>query len=193
MAYDYRLRFVLVIGMLGGVTIAWAGWMIVSRWRNGAAARVLTGAAVVTLVVFSVSNSIGAAQLGMRDVPRSNDEERLVDGVRSTLPAGDGQIVVESTSFGSSAYATGLVLALERAGFPARVPRRPVAGAGEHRVDRGGPLRAWLTVVTDVTVDVPEARKFGRLVVYAVDQPRRAPPARRRTERGQAEVRQGDR
>jgi hypothetical protein len=164
-AYEYRLRYALVIGMLAGVTIAWAGWILASGWR-AAAARVLAGAAVVAIVGYSVSNSIGAAQLGMKDIPRSNDVQRLLSGVRSTLPAGPGAVVVGSTDFESSGYATGLVLALERAGLPSRVPLSVVAGAGAHRVYRGGPLRAWLTVVTDATVDAPGSRKFGRLVAY---------------------------
>jgi hypothetical protein len=164
-ALEYRLRFALVIGMLAGVTIAWAGWIVASGWR-AAAARVLTGAAVVAIVSFSISNSIGAAQFGLKDIPGSSDEQRLVAGVRSTLPGGDGAVVVDSTSFASSAYATGLVLALERAGLPARVPHRVVAGAGAHRVYQSGPLRAWLTVVSDASVDAPEARKFGQLVAY---------------------------
>jgi hypothetical protein len=149
-AFDYRLRWTWVPGMLIAATTAWAGWRALDgsgRRRLEQAARVLVVAAVAGLGVLSAVNTVAAVRAGTPQSADSDIQAQMLDGALDALPDGDGQVVVSDVFHNGAWYARGLVLALERRGVDARVPRHNEPLFGEHRVvDPDRPVRAHFVV-----------------------------------------------
>jgi hypothetical protein len=116
--------------------------------------------------VVTVINVVSAA----RGVPPGEDQSTrmraLIPSVVRALPAGDGDIIVQGSSFASSFYAGGLMLALERRHLTPRVDATQEIGYHEHRVHRRGKVRDTLTVATNDTFESFASRSDLRLVAY---------------------------
>jgi hypothetical protein len=165
---DYRLRWTWVLGMVAAIVVAWSAWTLVAgRWPR-AESRALVPLAVSLLVVFAGLNAIAAARAGTPaagpDKLWSTTMAALIPPAAHALPAGQGDVLVHYTSIESLLHAPGVVLGLERRGIDAKVEPEPATRFGEHRVHRGGAVRAVLTLVSGA--DVLSNRPGARLVAY---------------------------
>jgi hypothetical protein len=165
--FAYRLRWTWVLAMVAAVVVAWTAWTWVARVAPRAEKRWLVPLCVGALAVLAVTNSVGAVR---GDPPRRAESDRmraLVPQVVASLPAGDGDVIVEGTSFTGSFYSSGLVLALERRHYPARVDPDVEVAFLAHRVHRRGKVRAMLSVATNDRFDEFASRPDLRLVAYS--------------------------
>lgn len=166
-AFDYRLRWTWVLGMVGFVVVAWAGWLAVSgRWRQ-AGSEWLLGAAVAGLLVLSGLNMVSAARAGSPEDPDTSILAGLTAPTLKAVGRGHGDVLV-TDSLAGSWYARGLVLQLERHGIAARVPPERGVLFGAHRVHRRGPVRVRLRVAVDSEVTAIADEPGFRLVATSV-------------------------
>ena len=168
-AFAYRLHWTSVLGMLTGVIVGWSGWLALRPRLDAAGARRITAGLTVALVAAAAVTSVQAAR-------ESPPEQDFAEPLAVVVPEAvaylgdvglpDGSVVsVQSASFESMLVAPGVVLALEKAGVPARLP--PLSDApGRHRLlEEGDQVAVRLTVV--VNDDVDEARRRADLVEVA--------------------------
>jgi hypothetical protein len=165
---DYRLRWTWVLGMTAGIVVAWAAWTLVAgRWSR-AEGGALVPIAVTLLVVLAGANAVAAARAGTpASGPKKNWSSTmaaLIPPAARALPAGEGEVLVHYTSLETLLHAPGIVLGLERRGFNAKVEPDPATRFGEHRVHRGGAVRAVLTLVSGA--DALSTRPGARLVAF---------------------------
>jgi hypothetical protein len=164
--YAYRLRWTWVLAMVAAVVVAWTAWTWLARVLPRAERRGLVPLCVGGLAVVTVINVVSAA----RGVPPGEDQSTrmraLIPSVVGALPAGGGDIIVQGSSFASSFYAGGLMLALERRHLTPRVDATQEIGYHEHRVHRRGKVRDTLTVATNDTFESFASRSDLRLVAY---------------------------
>ncbi|MDQ3384598.1 MAG: hypothetical protein M3503_01090 [Actinomycetota bacterium] len=132
LAFDYRLRWTWILGMVAFVIVAWGGWSFVSnRWSR--AGRVLGPLTVAVVAVVTGLNVVSALRAG---VPYEADSVVLADVMPEVLEAiegTDGEVLV-TDSLAGSWHARGVVLELERRGFAARVPAERKELFGDSRV-----------------------------------------------------------
>jgi hypothetical protein len=184
-AFPYRLRWAQALGMITGVVVVYAAWRAITRARPSAE-RPLRVVAYTALVAFAIGNSVAAATEGTPYERRSEVIDAIVGPTERALPDRQGAVVVRYTSFASSGYSSGLILALEKAGDEPKINRNPVAYGDHRHYENGDPLRAVLTVAADREVDSPQSRALGRLVAYWGEKSR---AEHRRLERELAELR----
>jgi hypothetical protein len=152
--YAYRMDFTLVLGMVGGIIVAWAGWTALEAWRpSPTRLRPVLGAVALAAVgALAVVSSVAHVRAGE---PASHDAgmvRTLVPQVVDGLPPGEGDVVVAGGSFGGVVYRSAVVLGLEKAGIDAYLPEG-VTDAGRQRAFGGDdPVRARLLVAADLEV-----------------------------------------
>jgi hypothetical protein len=167
--YAYRMGWAWVLGMVAGVIVAWAVWTLAATWRPALERRLLVPASLLALAVLAVATSVGHVRAGDPDPVATGRVRELVPQVTAAIPDEDAQVVVDGPTFGSSAYAAGLELALEKAGYDARVPGNTT---GPARMADDGPDRIRLLVMTDIDIATAEEEDPSlRLVGYAGDYP----------------------
>jgi hypothetical protein len=166
--YAYRMAWTWVLAMVAGVIVAWAAWTLLASWRPGLERRALVPASVVALAVLAVATSVGMVQAGDPDPVATGRMRELLPQVTAAIPEGDGQVVVDGPMLGSASYAAGLELALEKAGYDARVLGNTT---GPARVADDGPRRARLLIATDIDIATAADDPNLRLVAYAGDYP----------------------
>ncbi len=166
--YAYRMGWTWVLAMVAGVIVAWAAWTLVAGWRPALERRVLVPASVVALAVLAVATSVGHVRAGDPDPVATGRIRELMPQVTAAIPDGDGQVVVDGPTFGASFYAAGLQLALEKAGYDARMLGNTT---GPARVADDGPQRARLLVTTDIDIATAQDDPTLRLVGYSGDYP----------------------
>jgi hypothetical protein len=154
-AFDYRLRWTFIPGMVGFVVIGWAVWTLASeRWPR-LAPRVLAPMALAALTVLCGINVVTAATAG---TPQNDDSaavaslsEQVLDALPDDL---DGPVLVEDAYYSGAWHARGLVLQLERRGIDVGVDRSLANEYGRHRViDRDEEVGADLIVTRDEWID----------------------------------------
>jgi hypothetical protein len=152
--YAYRMDFTLVLGMVGGIIVAWSGWTALEAWRpSPTRLRPVLGAVALAAVgALAVVSSVAHVRAGE---PASHDAgmvRTLVPRVVDGLPPGEGDVVVAGGSFGGVVYRSAVVLGLEKAGVDAYLPEG-VTDAGRQRMFGGDdPVRARLVVAADLEV-----------------------------------------
>lgn len=132
LAYDYRLRWTWILGIVAFVIVAWGGWSSVSnRWSR--AGRVLGPLTIAVVAVVTGLNVVSALRAG---VPYEADSVVLADVMPEVLEAIEGieGEVLVTDSLAGSWHARGVVLELERQGFAARVPAERKELFGDSRV-----------------------------------------------------------
>ena len=160
-AYDYRLRWTWMLPVLGFVLVVWAAWRYLVGWRPATEGRVLVPAALATLLVLGVVNSVSAADAG---IPYEDDNgimEAITPPVLAAFDedqggiGGDGQVIVErgENHLGTHTYGRGLVLQLERHGVDARVTATRIRFLPETRNQTEGPVRARLVIAVEEQID----------------------------------------
>lgn len=193
---DYRLRWTWIVGMVGGVVIAWAGWLLARR--HAVAARVVASAAIAALVVTSTVNTVVAAS---GETPREGDSEVLaaiLPAVLGELDGRSGQVLVHNGGWDwASWYSRSLVLQLVRRGIDARMLPSERYLIGDHRAfDPSEPVALRVAIVIDEQVAKWDARpglrriaRWSSVTDAEVDAfERRAAELDREVERGRLEV-----
>lgn len=162
-AFDYRLRWTYVPGMLAAVVIGWAAWSVIThRWPRGAP-RALVAGALVVLAALGAVNAVTAATAG---VPQDRNSETIgviTNQVLQQLPDDPGPVLVTDAHYSGAWQARGLVLQLERRGVDARVEAARADEYGRHRV-LDEPPGTVLVVTRDEYVADVAARPGLRLV-----------------------------
>lgn len=164
--FAYRTGWTWVLGMVGGVLVAWAGWRVLAARRPDLQRTVLVPAALVLLAAVSLGTAVVHVRDGLPVPEVSRKLAAIVPQVEQALPDRPGQVVVASNSFEGAGYASGLLLALERAGVDARLPE-DVDAAGAPRSADTGPVRARLVVSTDLVIAESSAKPKLRRIAYA--------------------------
>lgn len=164
--YAYRTGWTWVLGMVGGVIVAWAGWRVLAALRPDLQRRLLAPVALALLAGVSAVTAVAHVRGGPPNPDVSRKLAAIVAQVEAALPDRPGEIVVDSNSFQGAGYAGGVLLALERAGYDARLPRGAAIAAGSRTAD-GGPVRARLVVSTDVVIEESSHDPSLRRIAYA--------------------------
>jgi hypothetical protein len=164
--FAYRVGWAWLLGMLGIVLVAWAGWRALTDWRPALERRLLVPLALVALVVMAVVNSVAHVRAGEPHEVSSHRVRELVPQVVEALPPGDGEIIVDGPGFLASGLASGVVLELEKKGYDARVPTGNFA-YGPSRTEGDGPFRARYTVAVDG--EILQAEKYPGMELVAYD------------------------
>jgi hypothetical protein len=147
--WDYRLRWIWVVA---GVCMAFSvavGYRALDERRAARARRVIVALVLVGAVVLSgvgVANAVAADPPDPVLTTRTNSLTRQI--VRH-LPKRAGVVLLRWASFGSYIAIPGLMLRLDDAGIPVRLERDALQTEltfGRHRLYRGGPVRAIVTV-----------------------------------------------
>ena len=149
--YFYRLGWTWLLGMTAGIIVAWAGWTALAEWRPSLPRRVLVPVCVAGLAVLAVGTSVAQVRAGEPQTREAQMLRALMPQVLDRLPEGEGEVIVNGTSFGGIGLRSSLLLELERAGIPASF----VSGnfsAGRYRSDDGGPVRVQLRAAMDVEI-----------------------------------------
>ena len=168
-AYDYRFRWSLLIGMIATVIAAWGAWTIIERRISIAARRALLFTSLLMVGVLAGTDVVAAIRAGTPQQPQSATVSRLAASALAALPPGTGDVLVESSDL-LGADQAGMLLWLERHGVAARVGPGGELGVGRHRVHRDGqPVRAVVTVASGTSVDGFAARLDQRLVGVSGD------------------------
>ncbi len=164
--YDYRLRW---LWLLGALTFATTVWMAVRAWIHARRAIAVVAACVGAILL--VTGSAGVVSATSTDVPDATYVARMATLSRQTLAQvrpGPGTVVVRPASFLGYLYLSGLVLQLEEAGVRVRVDDNPVdrLSFGAHRVHGGEPVRSVLSIAVDESVDRVGALPGQREIAY---------------------------
>ena len=134
LAFDYRLRWTYIPGLIGLVVIGWAGWTLAdARWQR-AGARLLTPVALAGLALLGGTNVYTVATAGTPQNDDSASVASLTDQVLDHLSGYEGPVLVSDQSHSGSWHARGLVLQLEREGYDVGVHDAIGDEYGRHRV-----------------------------------------------------------
>ena len=175
-AFQYRLHWAPLIAMLAMVVAAWGGWRIIEPCTTRAARRILLFLSLLTLGAFAAANVVAAIRAGTPQRTRSETVSKLAKSALTSLPVGRGDVLVRSYD-PITGYQAGLVLWLERRGVAARVDSIESISYGANRVHRNDqPLRAVITVASDLHVDELARRRDQRLIAVSGGILRGAPP-----------------
>lgn len=151
-AFDYRLRWTFVAGLLGLLLVAWAGWGLATR-RWARAERVLVPVALGALAVVCAVNTVTAASAGTPQPADSAAMNLIMPDVLAALPETDGQVVVDDGLQTGAWYARTLVLELERHGVRVAVPADRTAVYGKQRQVDPPQATVRLVIAADEAVD----------------------------------------
>jgi hypothetical protein len=171
--FAYRLGWVEVLGMVAGVMVAWAGWLIVSARASRRAGPVLVGGVLAALAVLAVAGGVAHVRAGVPQPAQSRQVGDVISGVLAGLPPGDGQVTVDGTalSFDAAAHVTALVAELDERGVDARVTSAGKS-AGEHRAyDADRPVRAQLRIAVGEDIDLVAAYPGSTLLAETAGAP----------------------
>ena len=137
--------------------------------RAGALAWCRSGLVPLGLGAIAVLSVVTTADAVGTGAPQAHDARvlrALVPPVREAVEDGDGEVVVRAVSPIGDHLEPGVVLALVRAGVPARVDRDPIRRYGGHRVAGRRPPRAVLLIAGDDAIYELSRRRDLRLVGY---------------------------
>jgi hypothetical protein len=151
-AFDYRLRWTWVPAMIVVAVTAWAAWLALVD-RGARPARGLVPLAAAALAVLGGVNTVSAGTAGTPQGGDSRALATLMPQIMDALPEGEGEVVVSDVFANGAWFARGIVLNLERRGIDARVPPDLARLFGDHRVHRGGPVRARLVVGQEEAIE----------------------------------------
>jgi hypothetical protein len=129
----------------------------------------------MALLFLAGINALAAVREDLAPVPPWDKHEAelavLAPLVLAALPHRGGDIVVRTRSLFGVWYTRGLLLALERSHVRARTDTDPGYVVGNHRVYRGGPVRAVLRVAIQGEVAAVLGRREARLVAFTGTRP----------------------
>ncbi len=164
--YDYRLRW---LWLLGALTLATTVWMAARAWIHARRAiTVLVACVGAVLLVTGAASVVAATSTGVPDATYVRRMDTISREVLARVRPAPGTVIVRPASFPGYFYVSGLVLRLEDSGVRVRVDDNPVdrLSFGAHRVYRGGPLRSVLSIAVDESVDRLRAQPDQREIAY---------------------------
>jgi hypothetical protein len=168
--FEYRLRFVWVLGMLSAAFIVWmAADFVVRRLSHRA-----TWTAVATGVL--VAGVVGISGFGVATAPSTTPPDdhngqvvaTLMPQLLRALPPGRGVVVPTETSFAAGPLRDGIMVDLEHHGILVRMRQ----GAddrlrfGDHRILTTEPVRATIRVAVDDELERIARRPCARRLAY---------------------------
>jgi hypothetical protein len=163
--YAYRLQWTWLIAMTAAVLVGWMAWKLIEQRAPQAPTRVLVPLVLVGTAIASGASVVSALRAGTPEEPETSVVETLMAQAEPVLADGDGAVVMQRPD----AYlGPAVLLALERAGFPARVEDDAVSrfGDGEQRIHHRGPVRASLQLAVDDAFDDAVRRSDLELIAY---------------------------
>lgn len=167
LVFEYRLGWTSVLGMVSGVIVAWAGWLVVARRRPALEQRVLVPASLLALAVLAVVGSVAHVGAGSPTATSSSRIRQLVPGIVDGLPAEPGTVVVDGRrSIEGLIVAPGLLLQLERRGIDARLPEGHESVGSHRAVGEQDDVDAQLVVVVYDQIAEAESDPAMTLVAY---------------------------
>ncbi|MEA3056515.1 MAG: hypothetical protein QOD30_1947 [Actinomycetota bacterium] len=153
LAYDYRLRWTWVIGMVAAVVVAWAATVALERWRQ-----LLAVVAAGSLVIACTVDVVAAASARPARAADSRVMRAIVPDVLREVGDVRGPVLVDDGPYElASDYGRGLLLQLERHGVDARMRNRDRAIVGDHRVLDGARVARHLVVAQDGEIAARDA------------------------------------
>lgn len=167
--YAYRLGWAWLLGMIGGIIVAWAGWTALAAWRSWLPRRILVPLCLGVLAVLAVGTSVAQVRAGEPEPVQARLLRGLIPQMLDRLPEGDGEVIVDGSSFGGIGMRSAVLLGLERAGIPASFAPDNLA-AGRYRADDGGPVRVRLRATMDIEIAM-YLDQGNRLLAYSGDMP----------------------
>lgn len=168
--YEYRLRWTLLLPLVGAVAAAWALWGWATRRWPGLERRLLVPMALMALVALATVNTVSAMTVDQPQAEPSAVSRPLVSRLIDELPEGEGDLIVRNTTPSAFWYTSTVISELERRGYPMKVEDDPAAIWGRSRVHRrGDPVQAVLTVAVDGGFDQLQSDPPGQLVAYVSD------------------------
>jgi hypothetical protein len=153
LAFDYRLRWTFVVGMLGLVAVAWAAWGLAARRWPGVERRVLVPLTLGAIAVVATANAFTGATAGTPQAGDSASMNTLMPQVYDALGDVDGPVLVDDGLNGGAWQARSLVLELEKHGYDVVVPEDRGAVYGRQRVVHGNDYAARLVITADIYLD----------------------------------------
>ena len=145
LAFDYRLRWTWVLGMLAFVVVTWAVCVLLDRHR-----RIVVAVGSVALGVVCVVDVVAAATARPARDADSEVMSAIVPDVVDDLRNVRGEVVVDDGEFSfASDYGRALLLQLERRGFAARMLEKDRDIVGDHRIVGDGRVGRRLVVAQD--------------------------------------------
>jgi hypothetical protein len=171
-AYAYRLRFAMVLGMIAMVVCVWTVWRVIAPRASQRVRQVSIVVVVVAIIVVASVNVGAAGRVGPPDDTRSKIVDQLGTATLAMLPKTAGDVVVFSPDV-LSGYEQGFVLWLERHGVDARVLPLQHGLFGSDRVHGfGRRLRAVLTIASDEDAKQAAKQPGAQIIALAGDHPR---------------------
>jgi hypothetical protein len=168
--FEYRLRFVWVLGVLTAVYGVWVLATFVAtrvdrpeRW-----ARVGTTVVLVAIVALSGYGVVAAAGADPPNAQKGRVVASLSPQVIRHLPAGPGVVVPSVRTFTEGPLLTGLIVDLEHHGIPVRMRDQldDRLRFGDHRILGGEPVRAELRIAADDQIEVVAKAPCARRLAY---------------------------
>ena len=160
--------------MVAAVAVAWAVWLLLAGRAPWSEAWLVRGV-VIALLVLAGINALSAVRENLAPAPPWDKHEAelavIAPIVLAALPHRSGDVVVRTRSFFGVLYTRGLLLALERSNVRARTDTDRGYVVGNHRVYRGGPVRAVLRVALQGEVAALLGRPGARLVAFTGARP----------------------
>src|SRR5207244_2531818 len=153
--------------MVAALVGAWASWLLLAR-RSPRFEPWLVGGVVMALLSLGAVNALAAVREDLAPAPNNHEADLavLAPVVLAAVPDRGGDVVVRTRDFFGVWYTRGLLLALERSHVRARTDIDPAYVVGNHRVYRGGPVRAVFRVALQGEVAALLSRPGARLVAF---------------------------
>jgi hypothetical protein len=168
--YEYRLRFLWVLGMLTASYSVWvlAQWVSTHLRRPARWSAPALGVVLVAIVGLSATVGVTVAQA---DPPNRTDGRvvgALMPQLLRHLPPGPGVVVPSAQTFTESRSIAGIMVDLEHAGIPVRIRdnRDDRLRYGDHRMLGGEPIRADLRIAADDQIGIVAKTRCARMLAY---------------------------
>ena len=162
--YEYRMLWTWVVGGLGGVVITWTIWERAAA-RFHAVDRFVVVTAMITLAALCGVEVVQAITVARADW-NSASTATAVRQLSKQLDRRGGQVLLRSETPSSEWYLQGVLLALAKQGFPARV-RGLGGGLYPEDLSAGpGPNQASLEVVAGPELAKLTPSQLTRIVAY---------------------------
>jgi hypothetical protein len=165
--YEYRVRFVWVLGMFTAAFALWALWTAMS-YRAWFPARSLTALALISTIGLSAYNVVVSMDTDPPDPQQGHVASVLAHQLDHHLVDRPGVVVVTANGFAAGVFMTGIMVDLERHAIPLVVPDGldNRLGFGAHRMLVDQPIREEIQVVVNGDIEKTAANRCAHEIAY---------------------------